>query len=230
MAAVHDPEPALRRILLGISRVLSFPGTANRLPGIAGPDVRRPVVRAIVVIKELPARGVLARECRPSVAVRGVLPRPADDAPPLRRALEDHAWTQPSFFCGRLTARSSATRGRRPCARRSRASATGCGSTRPVCPHHRRRRPVGDGRGRRGRSHRSGASMTIKLPTALRTYQYRPLTVFSLKGIDTDRVLPTCSRLCVKGGRSSRSRTDARDFEAIGTVLLERRVRRGFRR
>ena len=32
--------------------------------------------------------------------------------------------------------------------------------------------------------------MTITLPLPLRTYQYRPLTVFSLLPTDTDRVLP----------------------------------------
>jgi hypothetical protein len=45
--------------------------------------------------------------------------------------------------------------------------------------------------------------MTIKLPTPLRTYQYRPLTVFSLLDTDTDRVLPQLFETCVKGGRSS---------------------------
>lgn len=62
--------------------------------------------------------------------------------------------------------------------------------------------------------------MTLKLPTPLRTYQYRPLTVFSLLDTDTDRVLPQLFEMCVKGGRSSRSRTDARDFEGYRDALL----------
>ncbi len=54
--------------------------------------------------------------------------------------------------------------------------------------------------------------MTISLPPALRTYQYRPLTVFSLLDVDTDRVLPHLLELCVKGGRSSPTLTDASGF------------------
>ena len=63
--------------------------------------------------------------------------------------------------------------------------------------------------------------MTIKLPTPLRTYQYRPLTVFALKGIDTDRVLPQLFETCVKGGRSSRSRSRAGDFAGYRDALLD---------
>lgn len=63
--------------------------------------------------------------------------------------------------------------------------------------------------------------MTITLPKALRTYQYRPLTVFSTQDTDTDRVLPHLFELCVKGGRSSRSLTDARDYPAYRDRLLE---------
>lgn len=63
--------------------------------------------------------------------------------------------------------------------------------------------------------------MTITLPTPLRTYQYRPLTVFSLLDTDTDRVLPQLFELCVKGGRSSRSRTDPRDYDGYRRALLE---------
>jgi hypothetical protein len=62
--------------------------------------------------------------------------------------------------------------------------------------------------------------VTLKLPTPLRTYQYRPLTVFSLLDTDTDRVLPQLFEMCVKGGRSSRSRTDAKDFEGYRDALL----------
>ncbi|RZT84915.1 hypothetical protein EV383_1773 [Pseudonocardia sediminis] len=62
--------------------------------------------------------------------------------------------------------------------------------------------------------------MTITLPKPLRTYQYRPLTVFSLLDTDTDRVLPQLFEMCVKGGRSSRSRTDAGDFLGYRTTLL----------
>lgn len=62
--------------------------------------------------------------------------------------------------------------------------------------------------------------MTIVLPLALRTYQYRPLTVFSLLDADTDRVLPSLFEMCVKGGRSSRSRTDARDYVGYRETLL----------
>lgn len=63
--------------------------------------------------------------------------------------------------------------------------------------------------------------MTITLPTPLRTYQYRPLTVFSLLSTDTDRVLPQLFETCVKGGRSSRSRTRAGDFAGYRDVLLD---------
>lgn len=62
--------------------------------------------------------------------------------------------------------------------------------------------------------------MTITLPKPLRTYQYRPLTVFSLIDTDTDRVLPQLFEMCVKGGRSSRSRTDAGDFAGYRSTLL----------
>ncbi|SHK25799.1 hypothetical protein SAMN05443637_104108 [Pseudonocardia thermophila] len=63
--------------------------------------------------------------------------------------------------------------------------------------------------------------MTITLPVPLRTYQYRPLTVFSLLDVDPDRVLPSLFELCVKGGRSSRSRTDPRDYVGYRQALLE---------
>ena len=63
--------------------------------------------------------------------------------------------------------------------------------------------------------------MTIKLPTPLRTYQYRPLTVFSLLDTDTDRVLPQLFETCVKGGRSSRSRTRAGDFAGYRDALID---------
>ena len=70
--------------------------------------------------------------------------------------------------------------------------------------------------------------MTITLPLPLRTYQYRPLTVFSLLDTDTDRVLPSLFEMCVKGGRSSRSRTDARDYEGYRRALLESGAVEGF--
>ena len=70
--------------------------------------------------------------------------------------------------------------------------------------------------------------MTLSLPTPLRTYQYRPLTVFSLLDTDTDRVLPALFEMCVKGGRSSRSRTDARDYEGYRRALLESGTVEGF--
>jgi len=63
--------------------------------------------------------------------------------------------------------------------------------------------------------------MTITLPRALRTYQYRALTVFSMLDTDTDRVLPHLFELCVKGGRSGRSLTDARDYGTYRDRLLE---------
>jgi hypothetical protein len=70
--------------------------------------------------------------------------------------------------------------------------------------------------------------MTITLPLPLRTYQYRPLTVFSLLDTDTDRVLPSLFEMCVKGGRSSRSRTDARDYDGYRRALLESGAVEGF--
>ena len=70
--------------------------------------------------------------------------------------------------------------------------------------------------------------MTITLPLPLRTYQYRPLTVFSLLDTDTDRVLPSLFEMCVKGGRSSRSRTDARDYRRLPPGAARQRRRRGF--
>ena len=63
--------------------------------------------------------------------------------------------------------------------------------------------------------------MTITLPKPLRTYQYRPLTVFSLLDTDTDRVLPQLFETCVKGGRSSRSRTRAGDFAGYRDAMLD---------
>lgn len=63
--------------------------------------------------------------------------------------------------------------------------------------------------------------MTITLPLPLRTYQYRPLTVFSLLDADPDRVLPSLFEMCVKGGRSSRSRTDAHDYAGYRQVLMD---------
>ncbi|MHA6630900.1 methylation-associated defense system protein MAD7 [Pseudonocardia sichuanensis] len=70
--------------------------------------------------------------------------------------------------------------------------------------------------------------MSIPLPTPLRTYQYRPLTVFSLLDTDTDRVLPQLFEMCVKGGRSSRSRTDAGDFAGYRDAMLAGGHVRGF--
>ena len=70
--------------------------------------------------------------------------------------------------------------------------------------------------------------MSITLPTPLRTYQYRPLTVFSLLDTDTDRVLPQLFEMCVKGGRSSRSRTNASDFAGYRDAMLEALGRPGF--
>lgn len=70
--------------------------------------------------------------------------------------------------------------------------------------------------------------MTITLPTPLRTYQYRHLTVFSLLDTDTDRVLPALFEMCVKGGRSSRSRTDARDYDGYRRALLSSGAVEGF--
>jgi hypothetical protein len=63
--------------------------------------------------------------------------------------------------------------------------------------------------------------VTITLPKPLRTYQYRPLTVFALLDTDTDRVLPQLLEMCVKGGRSSRSRTDPADFDGYREKLLD---------
>ena len=53
--------------------------------------------------------------------------------------------------------------------------------------------------------------MTITLPLPLRTYQYRPLTVFSLLDTDTDRVLPViCSRCASRAaGPADRGPTPA---------------------
>jgi len=70
--------------------------------------------------------------------------------------------------------------------------------------------------------------VSISLPTPLRTYQYRPLTVFSLLDTDTDRVLPQLFEMCVKGGRSSRSRTDANDFAGYRDAMLDGGFVRGF--
>lgn len=62
--------------------------------------------------------------------------------------------------------------------------------------------------------------MTITLPKPLRTYQYRPLTVFSLLDADTDRVLPALFEMCVKGGRASRSQARPDDFASYRDRLL----------
>lgn len=63
--------------------------------------------------------------------------------------------------------------------------------------------------------------MTIDLPKPLKTYQYRALTVFSLLDADPDRILPHLFELCVKGGRSSPSQTNPRDFAGYRKRLLE---------
>lgn len=70
--------------------------------------------------------------------------------------------------------------------------------------------------------------MSIPLPAPLRIYQYRPLTVFSLMDTDTDRVLPQLFEMCVKGGRSSRSRTNPADFDGYRSALLDGGFVRGF--
>ena len=63
-------------------------------------------------------------------------------------------------------------------------------------------------------------TLSKALPLVLRTYQYRPLTVFSLLDTDADRVLPHLFELCVKGGRSSRSLTNARDYITYRKQLI----------
>ncbi|MHA6618550.1 methylation-associated defense system protein MAD7 [Pseudonocardia sp. DLS-67] len=70
--------------------------------------------------------------------------------------------------------------------------------------------------------------MSISLPKPLRIYQYRPLTVFSLMDADTDRVLPQLFEMCVKGGRSSRSRTQPADFVGYRNAMLDGGFVRGF--
>src|SRR5690606_24028861 len=83
----------------------------------------------------------------------------------------------------------------------------------------------GSGRGRRDRAE---VDVSIPLPAPLRIYQYRPLTVFSLMDTDTDRVLPQLFEMCVKGGRSSRSRTNPADFDGYRSALLDGGFVRGF--
>jgi hypothetical protein len=55
VAAVHEPEPALPRLLLGLSRVLSFVGYRDPHLALRDRAFDDPSVRAIVVVKELPA-------------------------------------------------------------------------------------------------------------------------------------------------------------------------------
>ena len=52
--------------------------------------------------------------------------------------------------------------------------------------------------------------------------------MFSLLDTDTDRVLPQLFEMCVKGGRSSRSRTDARDYDGYRRALLASGTVEGF--
>ncbi|MEX5710486.1 hypothetical protein AB1484_19800 [Parafrankia sp. FMc6] len=54
--------------------------------------------------------------------------------------------------------------------------------------------------------------MSIKLPTTVKTYLYRPLSMFATLDTDVDRVLPHLFEACVKGGRQGRILTRERDF------------------
>lgn len=54
--------------------------------------------------------------------------------------------------------------------------------------------------------------MTIVLPTAIKTYLYRPLTMFTPIDTDVDRVLPHLFEVCVKAGRPTRIMTDPRNY------------------
>lgn len=62
--------------------------------------------------------------------------------------------------------------------------------------------------------------MTIELPKTVKTYQYQPLTIFSMLDTDVDRVLPHVFEACVKGGRPGKFLTDERDYDGyLGRLL-----------
>lgn len=62
--------------------------------------------------------------------------------------------------------------------------------------------------------------MTIELPKTVKTYLYRPLTIFTTADTDVDRVLPHLFEACVKGGRPTRNLTDAEGYLGYRDDLL----------
>lgn len=70
--------------------------------------------------------------------------------------------------------------------------------------------------------------MTIELPKTVKTYLYRPLTMFTQLDTDVDRVLPHLFEACVKGGRPTRILTNERDYPGYRDRLLASEHMAGF--
>ena len=70
--------------------------------------------------------------------------------------------------------------------------------------------------------------MTIELPKTVKTYLYRPLTMFTTADTDVDRVLPHLFEACVKGGRPTRILTNERDYPGYRDRLLASEHMAGF--
>lgn len=70
--------------------------------------------------------------------------------------------------------------------------------------------------------------MTIELPKTVKTYLYRPLTMFTTADTDVDRVLPHLFEACVKGGRPTRILTDERNFRGYRDRLFASEYMVGF--
>ncbi|OXR40747.1 hypothetical protein B7C42_07171 [Nocardia cerradoensis] len=70
--------------------------------------------------------------------------------------------------------------------------------------------------------------MTIALPATVKTYLYRPLTMFTPLDTDVDRVLPHLFEVCVKGGRPTRIMTDPKDFDGYLDRLIGSEAMVGF--
>ena len=62
--------------------------------------------------------------------------------------------------------------------------------------------------------------MTIIVPPDYRKLVYRRLTLVEFNDVDVDRLMPHLFEFTVKGGRSSRSLTDARDYEGYRERLI----------
>jgi len=70
--------------------------------------------------------------------------------------------------------------------------------------------------------------MTVIVPPDYRKLVYRRLTLVEFNDVDVDRLMPHLFEFAVKGGRSSRSLTDARDYQKYRERLIEHPQVHGF--